>query len=245
MDVHGLIAVLHQTSNSDVQVVLAYEFAVDGSLHLNAFPNTPRVTLNGFLRAPAFFLRVFAMLACVEISLAACSVSCELHAKIAAVLILTELAADIRHVAFRWRWHVEGFKGVLRPLVDLRGELALGCFLGKWYVLRGLHKSHGLALRPVEVEEVTLNQVTVAHDGLTLLLLILFRLKSFLLELSLIIGVCIAQERHSTSHFTDQLIIWLRLPQSRTLGHDELYKVCCFLLLLRLHFTPLLIFGFS
>ena len=108
MDVHGLVAVLHQASDSNVQIVLAFEFAVDGSLHLNVFPHTPSAALNLFLRAPAFFLRVFALLACVEISLATDSVSCELHAKIVAGVILTGLAAA-GHVAFRWCGHFKGF----------------------------------------------------------------------------------------------------------------------------------------
>ena len=84
VDVHGLFAVLHQASDSDVQIVLAFKFAVDRSLHLNVFPHTPSATLNRFLRAPAFLLRVFALLACVEISLAPDSVCCELHTGLAA-----------------------------------------------------------------------------------------------------------------------------------------------------------------
>ena len=108
VDVHGLVAVLHQASDSNVQIVLAFEFAVDGSLHLNVFPHTPSTALNCFLRAPAFFLRVFALLACVEISLATDSVSCELHAKIVVGVILTGLAAA-GHVAFRWCGHFKGF----------------------------------------------------------------------------------------------------------------------------------------
>ena len=121
VDVHGLVAVLHQTSDSNVQIILAFEFAVDGSLHLSVKPHTLCAEMKRFLRAPTFFLRIFALLACIKISLATNCISCELHAKIIITdVILTGLAAA-QHVAFRWCLHVKGFQGVLRSLVDLCG----------------------------------------------------------------------------------------------------------------------------